>query len=75
LERLGLTYAPSQANFILIRMPRPGREVYQAMLREGVIIRAMDAYGLPDYIRVSVGLPEENRRFLATLARVLGSAN
>jgi histidinol-phosphate aminotransferase len=73
LERLGLTYVPSQTNFVLIRVPQPGKEVYQAMLREGVIIRAMDAYGFPDYIRVNMGLPEENRRFLEALHKVLGA--
>jgi histidinol-phosphate aminotransferase len=72
LQRLGLTYVPSQANFILIYLGRPGREVYEAMLKQGVIIRAMDAYGFPEHIRVNVGLPEENRRFLATLKTVLG---
>jgi histidinol-phosphate aminotransferase len=71
LGRLGLEYIPSQANFILIRVPKPGREVYQAMLRQGVIIRAMDAYGLPDHIRVNVGLPQENRRFLLVLQQAL----
>jgi len=45
------------------------------MLREGVIIRAMDAYGFPDYIRVNLGLPEENRRFLEALQKVLRSDN
>jgi histidinol-phosphate aminotransferase len=75
LSRLGLTFVPSQANFVLIRVPRPGQEVYQAMLREGVIIRAMDAYGFPDYIRVNMGLPEENRRFIEALKKVLGSGN
>ncbi|MFZ5449319.1 MAG: histidinol-phosphate transaminase [Thermodesulfobacteriota bacterium] len=75
LKRLGLTFVPSQANFVLIRVPRPGQEVYQAMLREGVIIRAMDAYGFPDYIRVNMGLPQENRRFLEALQKVLGSSN
>jgi histidinol-phosphate aminotransferase len=73
LEGLGLAYVPSQTNFVLIRVPRPGREVYQAMLREGVIIRAMDEYGFPDYIRVNMGLPAENRRFLEALQKVLGS--
>ena len=72
LNRLGLEFVPTQANFILIRTPGPGREVYQDMLRAGVIIRAMDSYGFPDYIRVNVGLPEENRRFLKTLSKVLG---
>lgn len=72
LTRLGLAYVPTQANFILIRVGQPGREVYQAMLREGVIIRAMDAYDFPDCIRVNVGLPEENERFLKALQKVLG---
>jgi histidinol-phosphate aminotransferase len=75
LSRLDLEFVCSQANFVLIRVPRPGREVYQEMLRLGVIIRAMDAYGLPDYIRVNMGLPEENRRFLGALAQVLGLNN
>jgi len=41
------------------------------MLREGVIVRSMDSYGLPEYIRINVGLPEENERFIKTLAKVL----
>jgi len=72
LTRLGLNFVPSQANFILIYLDREGKEVYQAMLREGVIIRAMDAYGFPEHIRVNVGLPEENARFLTVLKKVLG---
>lgn len=72
LTELGLSYVPSQANFLLIYLGRPGREVYEALLREGVIIRAMDAYGFPLHIRVNVGLPEENARFLAALKKVLG---
>jgi histidinol-phosphate aminotransferase len=75
LKRLGLPFIPTQANFILIRVPRPGQEIYQAMLREGVIIRAMDSYGFPDFIRVNMGLPEENRRFLEALQKVLGSGS
>ncbi len=73
LARLGLTFIPSQANFVLIRVPRPGQVVFQAMLREGVIIRAMDSYGFPDYIRINMGRPEENRRCLEALEKVLGS--
>jgi histidinol-phosphate aminotransferase len=72
LARLGLEFTPTQANFILVRLPRRGREVYDAMLRQGVIIRAMDAYGFPQHIRVNVGLAEENQRFITTLAQVLG---
>jgi histidinol-phosphate aminotransferase len=72
LERLGLSYTPSQANYVLIRVNRPAQDIYQAMLREGVIIRAMNEYGFPEHIRVNVGLPEENRRFIKTLAGVMG---
>ncbi len=72
LTRLGLTFVPSQANFILVSLGRAGKEVYQAMLQEGVIIRAMDAYGFPEHIRVNVGLPQENERFLAAMKKVLG---
>jgi histidinol-phosphate aminotransferase len=72
LTRLGLTFVPSQANFLLIYLGRSGRAVYEAMLQEGVIIRAMDAYGYPEHIRVNVGLPQENERFLTALKKVLG---
>jgi histidinol-phosphate aminotransferase len=72
LTRLGLSFLPTQANFILIRVDRPAREVYDAMLRQGVIIRAMEAYGFPEHIRVNVGLPEENQRFIQAFARVMG---
>ena len=72
LKRLGLTFVPSQANFILVYLGREGKAVYQAMLKEGVIIRAMDAYEYPEHIRVNVGLPSENERFLTTLKKVLG---
>jgi histidinol-phosphate aminotransferase len=58
----GLEYVPSAANFMLIRTGR-GREVFQALLRRGVIVRPMDGYGLPEYIRVSVGTRAELERF------------
>jgi histidinol-phosphate aminotransferase len=72
LTDLGFAVAPSQANYLLIKVERPGREVYQQMLQQGVIIRAMDAYDFPDYIRVNVGLPEENQRFLEAFKKVMG---
>jgi histidinol-phosphate aminotransferase len=72
LEGMGLEYVPTQSNFFLIRVPEGGKRTYERMLREGVIIRAMDSYGLPEYIRINVGLPEENDRFIRSLKRVLG---
>ena len=68
---LGMECVPSEANFFLVQVGR-GREVYEGLLRKGVIVRPMESYGLPDYIRVTVGLPEENRRFLETFKAVMG---
>lgn len=70
LTEQGLEVAPSQANFLLVKMPRPARAVYEALLREGVIVRPM-APPLESWIRVTIGRPEENARFLESLARVL----
>ena len=71
-RRLGLPFVPSQANFILVEVGE-GRTVYERLLREGVIVRPMNGYGLPRHVRASVGLREENRRLVAALERVLRS--
>jgi histidinol-phosphate aminotransferase len=68
---MGLEYVPTQTNFFLIKTPMGGQKTYQLMLREGVIVRSMDSYGLPEFIRINVGLPEENERFIKTLKRIL----
>jgi histidinol-phosphate aminotransferase len=70
LEGAGLRVAPSQANFVLVDVARPGREVYEALLRDGVIVRPMPD-PLESWIRVTVGLPAENERFLRSLRAVL----
>ena len=74
LERLGVNYFPSEANFFLIDVDRDADAFFEAMLREGVIIRSMVSYGYPRYIRVTVGLREENERFLEAFARVMSSS-
>ncbi len=71
LGDMGLKPVPSETNFILVQVDRDGREVYQDLLKRGVIVRAMHAYGFPDHIRVTVGTPEENDRFLQALSAVL----
>jgi histidinol-phosphate aminotransferase len=76
-ERLGLAWIPSFANFVTVEIPRAGGAsqagvVYQKLLRAGVIVRPVAGYALPDHLRVTVGLPEENERFLAALAEALG---
>ncbi len=75
LARMGVPFTESQTNFLLIDVaPRDGREVFTALLERGVIVRPMVGYGMPHHLRVTVGLPEENRRFLAALAAVTGTA-
>lgn len=69
-RRLGLQYVPSQANFILVDVG-DGRAVFEKLLRLGVIVRPMGGYGLPRHVRISIGLPEENRRLIEALLRVL----
>ena len=72
LDNLGLPYVPTQTNFFLIKVPMGGERLFKRMLREGVIVRSMVSFGFPDYIRINVGLPEENRRFISTLRDALG---
>jgi histidinol-phosphate aminotransferase len=67
LERLGFRPVPSEANFLYFDCGRDGRTVFQALLKEGVIIRHIEGRML----RVTIGLPEENRRFLDALGKVL----
>ena len=67
---LGLEYIPSFGNFITIRVGRAG-EVFKRLLKRGVIVRPVTGYGLPEHLRVSIGTPEENERFLAALAASL----
>jgi histidinol-phosphate aminotransferase len=72
-EGLGLGYIPSVGNFLAIDLGRPAAPVYQALLREGCIVRPVDNYGLPNHLRVTIGLQAENARFLSALERVLGA--
>jgi histidinol-phosphate aminotransferase len=71
LDALGLTYYPTQSNFFLIDVARDAQAVFEAMLRKGVIVRSMRGYGFPQFIRINVGTPEENQRFIAALRAVI----
>lgn len=72
LGRLGIEYVPSHANFILVKTG-DGDRVFRDMLRQGVIIRAMSSYKLPDWVRISIGTAAENQRCLEVLESVLGA--
>lgn len=76
-DALGLEYLPSSGNFVLVRVaadnasPTAGAQVNLALLRQGVIVRPVANYGLPQWLRVTIGLPEENTAFLAALKHAL----
>jgi len=71
LDRLGLSYVPSQANFIFIDFEKDTAEIFQALLREGVIIRPGKVWGYPTFARVTVGRMEDNRRFIKALKKII----
>jgi histidinol-phosphate aminotransferase len=70
LERLGLEFVPSDANFILVRVGN-GRKVFELLLRRGVIVRTMEEYRFPEHVRVTVGKAEENSKFIEALEEVV----
>ncbi|WP_297474512.1 histidinol-phosphate transaminase [Ferrovum sp.] len=67
---LGLSCLPSFGNFMTVAVGQ-GRKIYDQLLRQGVIVRPLDAYGLPLHLRVSIGTPSENRRFIEALTQTL----
>lgn len=71
LNELGLQWIPSRGNFIAVDLGRDAGPVYQGLLRAGVIVRPVAGYEMPNHLRVSIGLREENQRFLEALAGVL----
>ena len=74
LRKLGATVVPSQGNFLLADFPdRPGKDLFEALLRKGVVVRPMGGYGFPTAQRITVGLRAENEKCLRSLARVLAT--
>jgi len=71
LKKMGFAYVPTVANFILIDMGRDGVEVFNKMLKFGVIVRDMKQYGLKNYIRVTIGTRKENERFIRVLKKII----
>src|SRR5690606_41389341 len=67
---LGLEWIPSFGNFVSVRVGKAA-DVYKRLLRRGVIVRPVGGYGLPEHLRVTVGTPEENDRFLSALSASL----
>jgi len=71
-RRLKIPFVPSHANFILADVG-DGRAVFDQLLHKGVIVRPMHGYGYPRHVRISIGLPEENRKLVAALDEILNS--
>jgi histidinol-phosphate aminotransferase len=71
LDRLGLSYVPSQANFIFIDFERDSEEIFQVLLRGGVIIRPGKIWGYPTFARVTIGRMDDNRRFIKALKKIM----
>lgn len=71
LERMGISYVPTAANFILVNVRRNTVSVFKDMLRYGVIVRDLSQYGLNNFIRVTIGTQRENERFIRVLKKVL----
>jgi histidinol-phosphate aminotransferase len=70
-DRLGLGYIPSVANFLTIDCGSDAMPIYNALLHEGVIVRPIGVYELPNHLRVTVGTEDENHRFVEALGKVL----
>ncbi len=71
IQGFGCVPFESNTNFMIVDTHRKAKEVFEAMLRKGVIIRSMDSYGFPTYIRITVGTPRENERFIHSFSEVL----
>jgi histidinol-phosphate aminotransferase len=69
---MGIKYVPSRANFVLVDVGRSGSDIFQRLLKEGVIVRPMSSFGMETALRVTIGTPEENRRLIKALKKVLG---
>ncbi|MBU0966505.1 MAG: histidinol-phosphate transaminase [Proteobacteria bacterium] len=72
IDKLDCRTFPTQTNFFLVDVGCDCRELYEKMLQKGVVIRPMNAYGYPSYIRITVGTSSENERLVTSLAQCLG---
>ena len=68
LARLGLDPVPSQANFVLVDVKQDADDLFERLLRRGVIVRPASGWGLATHMRITVGTPEQNRRFIEALS-------
>ncbi|MDE1462297.1 histidinol-phosphate transaminase [Spartinivicinus poritis] len=72
-SELGLNYIPSKGNFIAVEVGTQSQTIYQQLLAAGVIVRPVANYQMPNHLRVSIGLPEENQRLLTVLKQLVAA--
>ncbi|MDP8263888.1 MAG: histidinol-phosphate transaminase [Candidatus Aceula lacicola] len=70
-KKMGLDFVKSTTNFILINVERDSTQVFQDLLNKGIIVRDMASWGLEGFIRVTIGKPKENKRFVKALKEIL----
>jgi len=73
LQALGLDWIPSIGNFLTVDFKKPALAIYEALLREGIIVRPVHNYDLPNHLRITIGLPNQNARLLQALKKVLAN--
>lgn len=70
-DKLGLFYYPSEGNFILIDMKRPGNQVFEELLSKGIIVRSGEALGFPSFIRITIGNEEQNNKIISAISQLV----
>ena len=71
--RLGLEFIPSSGNFVTVNFKKEAMPIFESLLKQGVIVRPVANYGMPTFLRVSIGLAEGNAKFLEALSAVLAN--
>lgn len=72
-DDMGLEFIPSKGNFICVDFEQPADEIYQALLKTGVIVRPIANYGMPNHLRISIGQEFENTRFINELGKIMAA--
>ena len=73
LDRLGVSYLKTEANFIFINLNSDADVAFMELMRRGVIVRPLTSFGMPGSLRVTIGTPEQNRKFISALSEIIRS--
>jgi len=70
LDQLGIEYKKTESNFIFINLKKSADQLFMALMKQGVIIRPLTSFGLPEAIRVSIGTKEQNKKLISALEKI-----